>query len=143
MSDERLWSGIGQELRAFGHLVLVFLGLNQAVGVGLVLVVAPLLVNEPWNASTSWAVPTTAGVVVTLRLVGVDPTVRQAWVFGFATVGGFFVLLLVGTGDVRLSGSLYPVLRGTLAYVAILAFAGVVTTLGFDDVRRLVKTEKR
>lgn len=143
MSVGGLWSGAKQETKTLGRSLLVVLGLNQAVGVGLALVVAPLLVNEPWNVTTAWSLPVTVALVVVLELAGATPTVRRAWVFGFGAFIGFLGAMLVfGSLDVRLSGSLYPVIRGTLLYVVILAFAGLVSTVGVDDVKRLAKTER-
>ncbi|SEO94039.1 hypothetical protein SAMN04487948_108100 [Halogranum amylolyticum] len=136
-------SGWNATKRAFGELgrfLLVVFGLSHVAGVGLALVVAPALVNEPWNLATSWALPVTGVVVVGLQRMDVHPTVRQTWTFGVAALVGFLCLRLVGVGDVRLSGSLYPVLHGLLAYVAVLAFAGFVADVGADDVRRLAKT---
>ncbi|SFK58978.1 hypothetical protein SAMN04487950_0057 [Halogranum rubrum] len=143
MSDDGLWNGVEREAKTLGRSLLVVFGLNQAVGVGLSLVVAPLLVNEPWNATTMWSLPVTVALVVVLELAGVAPTVRRAWVFGIATFVGFLLCSLVfGAPDARLSGSLYPVIRGVLLYLVVLAFAGLASTVGVDDVRRLAKTER-
>jgi hypothetical protein len=136
------WGTSKRAARELGYYALVVFGLQQAVGLGLALVVAPAVVNEPWNFSTAWTLPVTGAVVVGLQWVGVSPTVRQAWAFGIAALVGFLCLRLVGVGDVRLSGSLYPVVHGALVYIVILAFAGLVAGLGVDDVRRLAKTER-
>ena len=134
-SSARTGGGVLQSL-------LVVFGLNGASNVVLSLAIAPLLVNEPWNFATSWSLLVTVVVVVALRRWGLGPTVREAWTFGITALVGTVVFIPFGVGDPRLSGSLYPVLRGILACVAILAFAGVVTTLGMDDLRRVVKTEQ-
>jgi len=130
-------TAVPEWLREGGRVLYLWFAIGLATTPGAALVVDRVLIGEPYDAGLYagqlLAIVVAAGV--NWRYPDVD--LGRVWRFASVAFVTFAVLAAFTTAfDGRTSGSLYPVIRVTLAWIAALA-AGVVAART-DDWRDLL-----